>query len=406
MNFRLRTVKIHENMPLFHRLFLKTPILFSLRSTITLMNITRKILEFLGFNTYTDYTKESFIRHNIRALRSTCAIAGITALLFFLSSFFNYEYASLPVRIICLLTILFTACTYVMLGRYRKEKHTFRFFHSWILLTAILLSTFGIAISLTDCAHGGGFMVFLTTQLWIFDMLLIPPFVSIAVAGIDFAVFMTLVFILFHYPAIKFFEAIFFYITLIIINYFHYYTALKQSFEEESVIQDNEYLMTISTTDSLTDVRNRAGLEADFSSYKSSDLYVMMLDVDNFKKYNDHYGHQTGDMVLRVYAHSLLQTFGFDHVYRYGGDEFLVIRIMNSPEEFEDAIMRTKWIVSHTNLEIPDATTCSCGYVYGSCSHDDDLREMIRQADRLLYKAKNEGKDQIESDLYHPKKEK
>lgn len=370
------------------------------------MNIIRKILEYLGLNTYTDYTKESFIRHNIRALKSTCAIASVTAVLFFALSFFNHDYATLPVRIISLLTFLFTTLTYVLLCRYRKEKHTFHFFHFWILLTAIWLSAFGIVISLTDCAHGGGFMVFLTTQLWIFDMLLIPPFVSIVVAGIDFSVFMILVSVLFNYPAIKFFEALFFYVTLIVINYFHYYTALKQSFEEESVIQDNEYLMTISTTDSLTDVRNRAGLEADFSSYKSSDLYVMMLDVDNFKKYNDHYGHQTGDMVLRVYAHSLLQTFGFDHVYRYGGDEFLVIRVMNSPEEFEDAIMRTKWIIGHTNLEIPDATTCSCGYVYGACKNDEDLREMIHQADQLLYKAKNEGKDQIESDLYHQKAKK
>ena len=362
------------------------------------MKILRSILRHLGLSDYSDFTKASFIRHNIRALRATCIISGTSAVLFFLLSFQNSSYASPLVRAISLITVVYCICVCIFLHHFNQEEHSFHRFHFLILITSVWMSIFGITISLRDCAAGDGILIFLITQMWIFDMLLIPPFVSIILAGIDFTVFISL--ISHFFSPIEYYEVIFFYITLIIINYFHYYTALQQTFEEENVIHDNEYLENISTTDSLTDVRNRAGLEADLSHYNSSDLYVMMMDIDNFKKYNDTYGHPTGDLILRTYAGGLLQTFGFHNVYRYGGDEFLVIKVMNSPEEFDDYLFRAKWIIRHTHHDIPEETTCSCGYVYGTCNSDEDLQKMIRQADTYLYQAKGKGKNQVASGLF------
>lgn len=361
------------------------------------MNIFHSVLKKLGLSEYSDFTKASFINHNVRALRSTCMIAGASGILFLILSLTSSGYATPLIRLVSLSVIVFTVVIGILLRRFNQENVSFHLFHSMILITALLLSFFGIVISLHDCANGGGLMVFLITQMWIFDMLLIPPFVSIVLAGIDFSVFLTLIDLLFHFPLLTYLEAIFFYVTLIVINYFHYNTALQQTYEEENVIHDNEYLMNISTTDPLTDVRNRAGLEADISHYRSSNLFVMMMDIDNFKKYNDTYGHPTGDMILRSYANGLLKTFGFHHVYRYGGDEFLVIRVMNSPEEFDDMFFRAKWIIHHDNTDIPEPTTCSCGYVYGACDNEKDLQEMIRQADVCLYQAKGKGKNQVAS---------
>lgn len=361
------------------------------------MKIFRKGLQKLGFAEYSDFTKASFINHNVRALRTTCIIAGASGLLFLILSLTDSGYAVPLIRIISLLTIAFTAVIYILLKYFNQERVSFHFFHSMILVIAMVLSTFGIVISLHDCANGGGLMVFFITQMWIFDMLLIPPFVSIVLAGIDFTVFLSLVAWQFRFPLLTYLEAGFFYLTLTIINYFHYNTALQQTYEEENVIRDNEYLMNISTTDALTAVRNRAGLEADLSHYRSSDLFVMMMDIDNFKKYNDTYGHPTGDMILRSYAGGLLKTFGFHHVYRYGGDEFLIIKVMNSPEEFDDMIFRAKWIIHHNRSDIPQQTTCSCGYVYGTCNDEKDLKEMIKQADTCLYQAKRKGKNQVAS---------
>lgn len=361
------------------------------------MKIFQRILQKLGFARYSDFTKASFINHNVHGLRTTCIIAGASGILFLFLSLTDPGYSLPAIRVASLSTIMFTAVIFILLKHFNQETVSFHSFHSMVLVTAVILSFFGIVISLHDCANGGGLMVFLITQMWIFDMLLIPPFVSIGLAGIDFTVFLTLVARFYHYPLLAYLEAVFFYITLIIINYFHYNTALQQTYEEENVLHDNEYLMNISTTDSLTDVRNRAGLEADLSLYRSKDLFVMMMDIDNFKKYNDTYGHPTGDMILRSYADGLLKTFGFHHVYRYGGDEFLVIRIMNSPEEFDDMLFRAKWIIHHTKNDIPEMTTCSCGYVYGTCSSDKDLEEMIKQADICLYQAKGKGKNQVAS---------
>lgn len=122
----------------------------------------------------------------------------------------------------------------------------------------------------------------------------------------------------------------------------------------------------------------------------------MMCDIDNFKKYNDVYGHATGDIVLSSFAFSLGEAFGKQNVYRYGGDEFLVI-YPGIKDEFKKCLDLTQWYCDKMKFEGMERPSCSIGYVYGSCTNDAELRAMIQAADYQLYQAKQNGKGQISS---------
>ena len=83
-----------------------------------------------------------------------------------------------------------------------------------------------------------------------------------------------------------------------------------------------------SRTDELTGLLNCEALREDFEQYFGKALCVMSCDIDQFKFYNDTYGHIRGDEILSVVSRLFQKHFGYNGVYRYGGDEFLIISFM------------------------------------------------------------------------------
>lgn len=158
--------------------------------------------------------------------------------------------------------------------------------------------------------------------------------------------------------------------------------------------EDNLTLEAATVRDSLTGVKNRFALRRDYDKYVESDIHIMMLDIDDFKHVNDTFGHSVGDFLLKKVGDALLDHFGADHSYRYGGDEFLVIFPDISEEDFQKAIKDLEQQLEEIYLEDRKLPVhFSAGYVYGKASLNDDLRLMLRQADELLYKAKQQGKN-------------
>ena len=161
--------------------------------------------------------------------------------------------------------------------------------------------------------------------------------------------------------------------------------------------EDNILLKELSLNDALTGIRNRLALRHDFNNYIGKDLYVVMLDVDNFKEINDRYGHEQGDRILRVTGRNLADQFGQEHCYRYGGDEFLVIL----PDAGETAVRSQIKAVFELSPPLdkskPDLRAgYSVGYVAGHAMDDHDLRKLFAIADQRMYTAKRAGKNQIE----------
>ena len=161
--------------------------------------------------------------------------------------------------------------------------------------------------------------------------------------------------------------------------------------------EDNLLLKELSRNDALTGIRNRLALRHDFNSYIGRDVYVVMMDVDNFKEINDRYGHDQGDRILRVTGRNLADQFGQEHCYRYGGDEFLVIL----PDAGETAVRSQINAVFELSPPLdkskPDLRAgYSVGYVAGHAMDDHDLRKLFTIADKRMYTAKRAGKNQIE----------
>ena len=161
--------------------------------------------------------------------------------------------------------------------------------------------------------------------------------------------------------------------------------------------EDNLLLKELSLNDALTGIRNRLSLRHDFNSYIGRDVYVVMMDVDNFKAINDRYGHDQGDRILRMTGRNLADQFGQEHCYRYGGDEFLMIL----PDAGETAVRSQIKAVFELSPPLdkskPDLRVgYSVGYVAGHAMDDHDLRKLFAIADERMYTAKRAGKNQIE----------
>lgn len=164
---------------------------------------------------------------------------------------------------------------------------------------------------------------------------------------------------------------------------------------------DNLTLEAATIRDSLTGVKNRFALRRDYDGYTEQEIHIMMLDIDDFKKVNDNYGHSVGDYLLKNTGDTLIDLFGAEHSYRYGGDEFMVIYPDIQESDFTKLVSDMGSRLEEIYLEDKKLPVhFSAGYVYGKILLHDDLRLMIRQADELLYKAKGSGKSTFFGESY------
>jgi len=153
-------------------------------------------------------------------------------------------------------------------------------------------------------------------------------------------------------------------------------------------------------TDTLTSLWNygyfQYKLDEEIMKARSDnrEISVLMVDIDNFKKFNDTFGHQAGDEALRNIAINIQRSARkIDIACRYGGEEFSFILPDTSKEEASTIAERMKTAISEN--KIMDYTfTISIG-VASFPQDAQNKEELIRKADWALYKAKNEGKNKV-----------
>lgn len=161
-------------------------------------------------------------------------------------------------------------------------------------------------------------------------------------------------------------------------------------------------------TDTLTQIPNRRHfdnyIEQQWQTaiHQQTPLTVMIFDVDYFKQYNDYYGHGAGDDCLKILARLLQQTLpaALGLVARYGGEEFAAV-LPNCPldkalalaERWRSQIRQAQ--LPHRQSLIAKVVTLSIGVVTTFPRGDVSLRQVVDEADRLLYLAKHQGRDRI-----------
>lgn len=167
----------------------------------------------------------------------------------------------------------------------------------------------------------------------------------------------------------------------------------------------NHRLSELSLTDGLTGIANRRRFDAALaeewsrSARTGSTLALIMLDIDHFKKYNDHYGHQQGDDCLRRVAEVLRSSARRqgDLVSRYGGEEFcMILPDTTLPGAFEIAERLRREV---ENMGLPHVlsdvgrVTASLGVAASMPCKAMSPAELLRRADESLYQAKSEGRN-------------
>ena len=155
-------------------------------------------------------------------------------------------------------------------------------------------------------------------------------------------------------------------------------------------------LKNLSNTDHLTNIKNRLGFKQDIKTYVNKKINLAVFDVDDFKKINDIYGHEIGDEVLINVAKLMSNYFGNDSCYRFGGDEFVIVipnmELENFKMKYED--FKTK-VAELMILDININTKLSAGLINGNPNSKEEIKNMLKNADDLLYKAKRTGKNSI-----------
>ena len=192
-------------------------------------------------------------------------------------------------------------------------------------------------------------------------------------------------------------------------------------------LRQRRQLITLSSTDVLTGLSNRQKFQTQLRQElkriarygnETPHLALAFIDLDNFKYYNDNFGHDTGDQLLRWFADLLRETLrDFDIACRWGGDEFLVMFPHTTSDEAVVGLVRllerlnafegygselTEYLGYRVELPKERWLSCSIGVTDSRYLHDmfDDA-ELLQNADQMLYEVKRNGKGHVRQTTSH-----
>ena len=291
--------------------------------------------------------------------------------------------------VMTLVEIVFLAISFVYSLLYVRRKWD----HPIIAMVVTMLFAFTM-VSMWGMAEAGvapvqQLLICASLQFLVAGLLVLCPIVSLLYFGITFSLFGLM---MFSFGEIEFVDKgdLFYLAMLDVVVSWIVYGLFIRATERERIIVDK------SRRDELTGAKNRHYLRDDFADYVGHDLFVMLCDIDNFKRYNDTYGHDTGDLLLREYFFALRDAFGDPYTYRYGGDEFLIVSPDLDDAGLERCFRIIETQVAKINVEDEVGMVKFSGGYVRSVAHDDsEFRAMLHKADDKLYEAKRAGKNRI-----------
>jgi diguanylate cyclase (GGDEF)-like protein len=178
---------------------------------------------------------------------------------------------------------------------------------------------------------------------------------------------------------------------------------------ESKLREVNAELQQLTMTDLLTGIANRLCFETKFQDEwntlrrSKEALSIVMVDIDYFKAFNDHYGHQAGDHSLKTVAQTLAKCLKRPNnlAARYGGEEFILILPNNDLESVQLLAANIQNQIASCHIEnrnskVSKLLTISLGISSLIPSGESSIETLIAQADSALYKAKHHGRNRCE----------
>lgn len=184
--------------------------------------------------------------------------------------------------------------------------------------------------------------------------------------------------------------------------------GLRKAQKYRDLIRTNDLLSAIALADSLTEMNNRRALEWDLprqikkARTHGTDLSLIILDVDHFKKVNDTHGHLVGDRLLQLLCTRMRHNLRFqDTPFRYGGEEFVILLNNTNNDEALIVARRLNRIVGDQPFAINNKLTVSITISLGTaCLHSEDDEQgtsLLNRADQFLLHAKAMGRNSVVS---------
>ncbi|MDR3414467.1 MAG: GGDEF domain-containing protein [Formivibrio sp.] len=169
---------------------------------------------------------------------------------------------------------------------------------------------------------------------------------------------------------------------------------------------DSGINLSLTDVDTLTGLRNRAAMERDLdreherAKLTGRHLTIAMLDIDEFKNTNDEYGHCFGDVVLETLAQRFVESLRpQDMVYRYGGEEFLVLLTDTSLEKAAPVLERLRQRACKNKIsDGKNNVHQSVSIGLAEVAENELIGDAIERADKALYRAKEAGRNRVELD--------
>ena len=174
---------------------------------------------------------------------------------------------------------------------------------------------------------------------------------------------------------------------LFLIAYYIIYLIIKKLDKKDRQILDNSYI------DELTQIFNRKKFNTDIkenihsTNTEEPSAYLMLFDIDHFKKINDTYGHPVGDYVLEELTKIIKQNIrSTDKFYRIGGEEFAIISFQKSLEDEIKFAEKLRKLIENHNFDKVGKVTISIGFT--KLNPEETYEEWYKRADEALYTAK------------------
>lgn len=154
-----------------------------------------------------------------------------------------------------------------------------------------------------------------------------------------------------------------------------------------------EELEFLSNTDALTGLKNRRKIDNILNTLINKKFSIIIMDIDNFKDINDHFGHLLGDEILINIAELLKYNVNKTHIIgRWGGDEFLIICENSDLEEANISAQKIRKMIEEYNFKVKDITS---SFGLSQALKHEELKHTLARADKALFQAKKEGKNRV-----------
>jgi len=175
----------------------------------------------------------------------------------------------------------------------------------------------------------------------------------------------------------------------------------------QNLTAENQELLLLSMEDHLMEIGNRRAMEADLQHThehavkNQQDYSIILFDIDYFKNFNDHYGHAAGDEALKQTGKQLnASTRGSDRLYRYGGEEVLMLLPgCNAKQAYQSAQRHVQHLAElnlpHEKSPFQKLTvSAGVGHIDAAELQEKNWQDVVLQADKYLYQAKQAGRNQ------------